>query len=583
MSAEAGERQLLPVATLRRSFAVLGRSAAGRPRLLVLALISTLAASVSSVVAPLLLGRIVDAVIARQTDRLPGLVVGLVITAVVAAVLLALANRFCGELGVTLAAGLREQVLDRALRLDSTTLEAAGSGDVAARVTEDVELVNESARVASAVLIALVTVVVTAAGFASLDWRLAVAFCAVFPVYAVALRVFLPAASTRYGAERRAAAGRTQTVLTVLRGSATVRAYGMEARQSAVVEAASQRAVRAGLYALRALLNFSNMMNAAEAVGLSALLVTGFFGVRADLVSVGDVTAAALLFHRLFGPLGTLLMTFDDIQHAGAALARLVGVIDLVPAPVQPERPWTPAAGLRARGLTHRYPDGPDVLHQVDVEVPAGTSLAVVGESGAGKTTLAALLGGVFPVTAGAIAVGGVPVEQLDPEQLRRRVVVVTQEVHTFTGTLAGDLRLARPAATEADLATALRVVGADGWVAALPSGLETVIGGGGQALTADQAQQLALARVVLVDPPVVILDEATAEAGSAGARALERSARATIAGRTAVVVAHRLTQARECDQIAVMAHGRIVEQGSHDELVAAGGTYARLWSAWSH
>lgn len=582
MSAVVGERLLLPAATLRRSFAVLGRSALDRPRLLVLALVSTLAASASSVVAPLLLGRIVDAVIGRQTGRVTGLVVGLVLAAVVAALLLALANRFCEQLGVTLAAGLREQVLDRALRLDAATLEAAGSGDVAARVTEDVELVNESARVASAVLIALVTVVVTAAGFASLDWRLAVAFCAVVPVYAVALRVFLPTASTRYGAERRAAAARTQTVLTVLRGSATVRAYGMEARQSAVVEAASHRAVQTGLHALRALLKFSNLMNAAEAVGLSALLVTGFFGVRAGWVSVGDVTAAALLFHRLFGPLGTLLMTFDEIQHAGAALARLVGVIDLAPAPVQPERPWA-TAGLRARGVTHHYAGGPDVLHAIDVEVPAGTSLAVVGESGAGKTTLAALLGGVFPATAGAIAVGDVPVAELDPEQLRRRVVVVTQEVHTFTGTLAEDLRLARPSATEGELRDALRVVGADGWVAALPSGLDTVVGGGGQALTADQAQQLALARVVLADPPAVILDEATAEAGSAGARVLERSARAAIAGRTAVVVAHRLTQARECDQIAVMAHGRIVELGPHDDLVAAGGTYARLWSAWSH
>ncbi len=583
MSTATEGRLLLPVATLRRSFATLGRQAAARPRLVVLALVATVAASACSVLAPLLLGRLVDAVIAREVSRLSGLVIGLVATALAAAILLALANRWCGELGVTVAAGLREQVLDRSLRLDPATLEAAGSGDVAARVTEDVELVNESASVASQVLIALVTVLVTAAGFASLDWRLAVAFCAVFPVYAVALRVFLPAASTRYGAERVAAAGRTQTVLTVLRGSATVRAYGMEARQSAVVERASMRAVQAALHALRAFLKFANMMNAAEAVGLSALLVTGFFGVRAGLLSVGEVTAAALLFHRLFGPLGTLLMSFDEVQQAGAALARLVGVIDLDPPPRQPERPWVTPMGLRARGVTHHYAGGPAVLRSVDLEVPAGTSLAVVGESGAGKTTLAALLGGVFPAVAGDITVGDVAIGDLDPEQLRRRVVVVTQEVHTFTGTLAEDLRLARPAASEDELRAALRVVGAADWVAVLPEGLQTVVGAGGLALTADQAQQLALARVVLVDPPVVILDEATAEAGSAGARALERSARATIAGRTAVVVAHRLTQARECDQIAVMAHGRIVEQGTHDELVAGGGAYATLWSAWSH
>ena len=141
---------------------------------------------------------------------------------------------------------------------------------------------------------------------------------------------------------------------------------------------------------------------------------------------------------------------------------------------------------------------------------------------------------------------------------------------------------VASPDAEDADLLAALRVVGADDWVQALPDGLKTVIGSGGRALTPDQAQQVALARLVLVDPPVMILDEATAEAGSAGARQLERAARAALAGRTSVVVAHRLTQARECDEIALMAHGRIVERGTHDELVAAGGAYATLWAAWN-
>ena len=232
--------------------------------------------------------------------------------------------------------------------------------------------------------------------------------------------------------------------------------------------------------------------------------------------------------------------------------------------------------------MSHRYPDGPTVLHDVSVRVPAGGSLAVVGESGAGKTTLAALIGGVFPASDGAIALGDDAVDGLDPHAVRRRVAVVTQEVHTFAGTLADDLRLARPDATDDDLEDALRTVGALDWVVALPGGLGTRVGTGGYPLTVDQAQQLALARIMLVAPPVVVLDEATAEAGSAGARALERSADAVTAGRTAVVVAHRLTQARGCDAIAVMSGGRIVELGTHDELVAAGGHYAQLWAAWS-
>ncbi len=474
-----------------------------------------------------------------------------------------------------MAAALREDVMDRALQLDSATLEAAGAGDVASRVTEDVELINASVEVAAGVFVSLVTVVVTAAGFVSLDWRLALAFCVVFPIHALGLRMFLPVAAPLYAQERKAAAHRTQTVLSVLHGTETVRAYGMADKQSATVDLASRQAIAVSLRALRAFLRFSNLMNGAEAVGLSAVLVTGFFLVRDGAVTVGAVTAAALLFHRLFGPLGDLLMSFNEIQRAGSALTRLVGVADL-PAPIRrPETAYPRSVELRATGVSHRYRTGAEVLHDIDVAVPAGRSLAIVGESGAGKTTLAALLGGVFGASAGRIMIGAESIADLDPVQLRRRIGVVTQEVHTFVGTLGDDLRLARPDAEDADLLAALRVVGADDWVRALPDGLQTVIGSGGRALTSDQAQQVALARLVLVDPPVMILDEATAEAGSAGARQLERAARAALAGRTSVVVAHRLTQARECDEIALMAHGRIVERGTHDELVAAGGAYA--------
>jgi ATP-binding cassette subfamily C protein len=234
-----------------------------------------------------------------------------------------------------------------------------------------------------------------------------------------------------------------------------------------------------------------------------------------------------------------------------------------------------------ATSVSHTYLEGEPVLQDISVSLPAGRSLAVVGESGAGKTTLAAILGGVFPATTGQVRIGGIPVDDLDPVQLRERVGMVTQEVHVFAGSLRDDLLLVRPAASDADLLAALTAVGADRWVAALPEGLDTLVGEGHRTLTAAQAQQVALARIVLADPPVVILDEATAEAGSAGARELELSARAALRGRTAVVVAHRLTQAAECDEVVVMAGGRIVEQGPPVALVATGGAYARLWEAW--
>ena len=186
-------------------------------------------------------------------------------------------------------------------------------------------------------------------------------------------------------------------------------------------------------------------MNGAEAVGLSAVLVTGFFLVRDGAITVGAVTAAALLFHRLFGPLGDLLMSFNEIQRAGSALTRLVGVADLPRADPPARDRYPRPVEVRATGVHHRYQTGAEVLHDIDVAIPAGRSLAIVGESGAGKTTLAALLGGVFGASAGRIMIGPESIDDLDPVQLRRRIGVVTQEVHTFVGTLGDDLRLARP------------------------------------------------------------------------------------------------------------------------------------------
>lgn len=575
------DRAALPIATGRRAAAKLWHQVLRFKKLAWAALLLTMLAAAAGVVVPLLLGEVVDIVLADNSARLAVLVVLLVVAALASGVLTAVSRRYSDQLGMTMAADLREQVIDKALRMDSATLERAGTGDVTSRVTEDVELVNTSVRVASGVFTSLVTVLLTFVGFMSLDWRLAMAFLLVFPVHWFGLRRFLPAAGPLYAKERSAAGERTQQVMNVLHGAPTVHAYGMEARQTAVVETSSRRAVDAVLTATRAFFRFASTMNIAEAVGLVSVLTAGFFLVQADQVTVGAVTAAALLFHRLFGPLGTLLMSFNDIQSAGAALTRLVGVADLpVPAP-GPPRSKPAEADLVATGVSHSYLAGEPVLHEVSVSVPAGRSLAVVGESGAGKTTLAAILGGVFPATSGQVRIGGLPVDDLDPVQLRERVGVVTQEVHVFAGAFRDDLLLVRPSASDEELHAALTVVGADRWVQALPDGLDTQVGEGHHKLTAAQAQQVALARIVLADPPVVILDEATAEAGSAGARELESSARAALHGRTAVVVAHRLTQAAECDVVAVMADGRIVEQGRPEDLVAAGGAFATLWEAW--
>lgn len=208
------------------------------------------------------------------------------------------------------------------------------------------------------------------------------------------------------------------------------------------------------------------------------------------------------------------------------------------------------------------------MLDDVDLDIPAGQHLAIVGPSGAGKTTLAAVIAGVH---------------RPDPGSVTRpcRTALITQEVHVSAGTLRENLTLTAPDATDHELRAALEVTGAAGLLDLLTDGLDTVVGTGGHPLTDAQAQQLALARLLLADPELAILDQATAEAGSVHAEQLDRAAEAVLAGRTGIVIAHRLSQAASCDRIVVMEHGRIIEKGTHSELAAAGGVYAELWSAW--
>ncbi|GAB7040797.1 MULTISPECIES: ABC transporter ATP-binding protein [Catenuloplanes] len=555
----------LPIATARQTLAGLARVVRAEPVAAWAALGATLVGAAGTVATPLLLGRLID----LFRPALFGLVVA---AALVAAVGTALARRATERLGARVAARLRESVLGAALGLPAPVLERAGSGDVSSRVTEDVENVATAVPLVTQVFIAIVTVLVAAPGFVTLDWRLALAFTTVFPVYAVSLRRYLPRAARLYGRERVLAAERGRVLLESLRGRDTVSAYDMPDLQTGRVDAASGAALGVGLRALRLYVWFSKSMNAAEAIGLSAILFTGWWLVRADLVTVGAATAAALLFHRLFTPLGTLLLSFDEVQRAGAALARTVGVLLVPPAPAGTNR--TPHGPVRVvvAGVRHTYDR--EVLKAVDLIIEAGTSLALVGASGAGKSTLAGIVAAVITPTAGRVTLtdadGPVAVTALDAAVLRDWVCLVSQETHAFAGTIRDDLALAAPDADAARMRAALDAVGC-------ARDLDTA-----GALPPGEYQRLALARLLLRDPPVVILDEATAEAGSAGARDLDRAAEAVVRGRTAIVVAHRLSQARVCDRIAVLDDGRVVEHGSHDELVAAGGAYARLWRAWN-
>ncbi|GGM21582.1 ABC transporter ATP-binding protein [Dactylosporangium sucinum] len=569
----------LPVATGGEAWRWLRREL-GRRRLEVAATVGVgLLGAAASVVPVNALGVLVDRVRAgAPAGTLAGIGAVIGVAALVAGATTGLAAYLVARAGGRILAELREATVERALRLPTATLDRAGRGELLSRVGPDVAAVG---RVVSEILPTMISSVLLAilslAAMTGIDWRLGLAGAVALPLYAIGLRWYLPRSAPVYRAEREAIADRSRLLVESMLGRPTVHAYRLEERHLRGIDGASARARDLAVGVFRLFTRLVGRVNRAEFVGVAAIVVVGWFLVRAGHVTVGQTAAAAVLFHRLFNPIGGLLFSFAEIQAAGAALSRLVGVVtipreDGEPATAVPEGP-----DLVLDGVRFGY-DGGDVLHGVTVRVEPGTRVALVGSSGAGKTTLAALAAGLLRPREGTVSVGGV-VRDLDG--LRACTAIVTQETHVFAGPLVEDLRLARPDATEAEVEAALERIGALGWVRALPEGLATVVGEGGHALTAAQAQQLALARVVLADPPVAILDEATAEAGSLGARDLERSAFAATEGRTTLVVAHRLTQAAAADRIVVLDGGKVVEEGDHAELVAAGGAYARLWQAW--
>lgn len=313
---------------------------------------------------------------------------------------------------------------------------------------------------------------------------------------------------------------------------------------------------------------------------LGSVLMIGGYCVIQGWMSVGQLTTGALLAQMMVDPIGLILRWYDELQIAQVSLARLVGVREIEPdagdAGVSPD-----GRDVRADQVHFGYREGVDVLHQVSMSVPPGTRMALVGPSGAGKSTLGRLLAGIYAPRTGEITLGGARLSQMPAERVREHVALVNQEHHVFVGSLRDNLRLARTEAGDAELWAALGAVDAEDWARALDAGLDTEVGSGAAALTPAQAQQIALARLVLADPHTLVLDEATSLLDPRAARHLERSLARVLDGRTVIAIAHRLHTAHDADVIAVVEAGRITELGSHDALVEADGAYAALWRSW--
>lgn len=563
------ERAILPVAGARAVRVAVGRLLRGRRGVLAVGLVALVASAVAGVLVPPLLGQIVDVVVDRRgADAVTAPVLGLVGAALAQGLFAVVGMAAIARAGEGVLADLREAFVARALRLPLARLEQAGAGDLTSRVTADLSLVGDAVRQAVPDMArGALVIVLSLGGLAVLDWRFLLAALVAVPVQVLTARWYVRRSSPLYREQREVGGAQQQQLLDTAGGIATVRALDLHDDHGDRVRSRAAEVVDLALRVVRLQTGFFGRLNLAEFLGVAAVLATGFALVDAGTATVGAASAAALYFINLFTPINEVLFLLDTVQSAGASLARVVGVAAGDEEQAEPTGRATGERGaVSVRGVAHAYSAGHEVLSGVDLDVAPGTRLALVGASGAGKTTLATIVAGVHRPSAGTVVADD--------------VALVSQEVHVFAGPLAEDLRLAAPEATDDELWAALDVVEARDWVAALPDGLATVVGTGAHTPTAAQAQQLALARLVLADPAVAVLDEATAEAGSAGARVLESAADRSLRGRTAIVVAHRLSQAAAADRIAVLDAGVLVELGTHDELLAAGGRYAELWAA---
>lgn len=563
----------LPVAEPAETRRTLGGLLRPRWLLLALAALTLCAASIAALALPAALGLMVDTVVDGALGVLPLLALVLLGAGLLNAALTGLGRLQVARLGEGVLAHLREQVVTRLLHLPSSVVERAGRGDLVSRAASDARVVGD---VVTSVLPSFVgaafSVVVTVIGLGVIDPLFALAALTAVPVQVLATRHYLTRARPAYLAAREAEGERSRRVLESIDAAATVRAMGVAADREEHVDESAKNAVKRELVAARVSVGLWNRLNIAELIGLGAVLAVGFALTASGAATVGGATAAALYFHALFGPIGMVLGSIDELQKASAALARMTGVLQLPERARRSVREGRTPTGIELDRVHFTHGEGFAVT-DVSFTVPPGRTAAVVGASGAGKSTVAALVLGTLDADAGAVRIG-------EPAGLLPRIGLAGQEPHVFAGTLAEDLRLARPSATDDAILEALAEVGASEWVELMPLRLDTVIGAGGHALTVVESQQVALARLLLHDPDVLVLDEATAAAG--GAASLDSAVARVAEGRTTLTIAHRLDQAARADVVIVMADGKVVEQGAHAALVERGGSYARLWEAWS-
>ncbi|RUL93541.1 ABC transporter ATP-binding protein [Verrucosispora sp. FIM060022] len=491
------------------------------------------------------------------------------------------------RIGQAVLLDLRQRVYGHFLRLPVAFHERYTSGRMISRLTSDIDSIAElvDGGVESLVMAAL-TIVSVAGILLWLDLPLAAVTLLAFPLLFWLSRWFARASAAAYRRTREAMALVIVHFVESMRGIRAVQAYRREGRNQDIFATVNDDYRRSSRHAFRLIATYSPGIKLIGNVTVAVVLCYGGARVLGGDTGVGVLAAFLLYLRRFFEPMQELSQFYNALQSATAALEKLAGLLDERPEVAEPQRPVPLPRGpdrgaVTFRGVSFGYRSDAPILTGLDLTIPAGQTVALIGPTGAGKSTLAKLLARFHDPAAGTVSLDGVDLRQVADGELRRAVVLVTQETHLFGGSVAENIRFGRPDADDAAVEAAARAIGAHDFIAALPDGYATEVHRRGGRLSAGQRQLVAFARAFLADPAVLILDEATSSLDIPTERLVQRALGTILRDRTAVVIAHRLSTVEIADRVLVLDDGRIVEDGPPADLIADGGRYADLHRKW--